>query len=408
MPFIINWVLLVVFSALGGIFFLNFLTVHPRRMSLYLLLTSLSVFALILLILNSFQGNNLYIAIPLAAVTFLGGFLVKNALFLSREDPRQVPTLTRQPGDPGDGHTAVIYFSHGEPQTYDPIGWINQFREFDNEHISFVPFIARPFFIHNLRDHYLQVGMSDHRQGHMRMLKALEHEFRKAGDTTTRLYICFLDDSPSANSAVIQALNAGASHLIVSEVFLTISNHTAEGEALIKNVDVEKYGATIKYTTPLWDSDTLKSMFVQRVNSHNGTANKSEVGILLVGHGQPEEWDRMWPTETQQETSFRQDILKLFEQEGYRPQNLSQAWMEFKKPLSDSVVKEFYRNGVKKIYFFAAAISADSIHSQYDIPSQIQKANLPPDVQIVNLGGWNDDPIVIRAIKEKIDPLMAH
>ena len=27
--------------------------------------------------------------------------------------------------------TAVIYFTHGEPETYDPIGWLNQFREFD-------------------------------------------------------------------------------------------------------------------------------------------------------------------------------------------------------------------------------------------------------------------------------------
>ena len=90
----------------------------------------------------------------------------------------------------------VIYFTHGEPETYDPIGWINQFREFDEEHIAFVPFFARPFFVYNLRDHYLQVGMSQHRQGHLGMIKALEQEFRSTGDTTTRFYICFLDDSP--------------------------------------------------------------------------------------------------------------------------------------------------------------------------------------------------------------------
>ena len=408
MSFILNWLLLVMFSTLGGIFFLNFLTVHPRRMSLFLLLTSLAVFALILLILNSFDGGILFIAILFALVTFLVGYLVSNAIFLSREDARPLPVLTRQPGDPGEGHTAVIYFTHGEPQTYDPIGWINQFREFDKEHISFVPFFARPFFIYNLRDHYLQVGMSEHRQGHLRMMKALEQEFRRAGDTTTRFYICFLDDSPSANSAVIQALNDGASHLIISEVFLTISNHTAEGEALIEKVDVEKYGASLKFTTPLWDSNTLMSMFVQRVNSHNGTGHKSETGILLVGHGQPDEWDTEWPTETQQEVSFRQNVLKLFEQDGYHPKNLSEAWMEFKKPRSNSVVKKFYQNGVRKIFFFAAAISADLIHSQYDIPADIQKAKLPADVQTVNLGGWNDDPIVIQAIKEKIDPLMTY
>ena len=45
-------------------------------------------------------------------------------------------------------------------------------------------------------------------------------------------------------------------------------------------------------------------------------------------------------------------------------------------------------------------------YSQYDIPADIQTAKLPADAQTVNLGGWNDDPIVIEAIKEKIDPLM--
>jgi protoheme ferro-lyase len=403
---ILNWVFLSVFSVLGGIFFLNYLTVHPLKMSLYLFLTCLTIFVVVLLILYSFQNNIFFIVIPIALGFFLVGYLVSNAVFLSREDARPLPVLTRQPGDLGDGHMAVIYFTHGEPQTYDPIGWINQFRELDKEHIAFVPFFARPFFAYYLRDHYLQVGMSQHRLGHLRMMKALEQEFRRAGDTTTRFYICFLDDSPSPNAAVIQALNDGASHLIVSEVFLTISNHTDEGESIIKKVNVEKYGATLRFTGPLWDSKTLKSMFVQRVDRNLGAIDKSEVGILLVGHGQPEEWDKLWPTETQQEVSFRQDILKLFEQEGFRSENLSEAWMEFKKPHADSVVKKFYKNGVRKIFFFAAAISADSIQSQYDIPADIQKAKLSADVQVVNLGGWNDDPIVIQAIKEKIDPFM--
>ena len=408
MPRIMFWLLLAIFSALVGIFFLKYLTVHPLQMSLYLILTCLAIFALILLTLYSYHNKSLIIVIPTVLSFFLVGYLVSNAIFLSREDTRPLPILSRSPGDPGDGHTAVIYFTHGEPETYDPIGWINQFREFDKQHIAFVPFFARPFFVYKLRDHYLQVGMSQHRQGHLSMIKALEQEFRRVGDTTTRFYICFLDDSPSPNAAVIQALNDGASHIIVSEVFLTISNHTEEGEALIKMVDVEKYGATLKFTGPLWNSKTLQSMFIQRVDKYIGATDKSTVGILLVGHGQPEEWDKLWPTETQQEISFRQDILKLFEQEGFRSENLSEAWMEFKEPHADVVVRKFYQNGVRKIFFFAAAISADSIHSQYDIPADIQKAKLPAEVQTVNLGGWNDDPIVIQAIKEKIDPLMTH
>jgi len=38
-----------------------------------------------------------------------------------------------------------------------------------------------------------------------------------------------------------------------------------------------------------------------------------------------------------------------------------------------------------------------------DVPELIAKAEIPNDIEIINLGAWNDDPLVIKAIKEKID-----
>ncbi len=343
------------------------------------------------------------LAILLVLVTFLGSYLINTRLFLAAGDDREVPELTREKGDPGDGHTAVVYFTHGEPETYNPIGWINQFNEFDKQDIPFVPLIARPLFVYQLRNAYLEVGSSHHRQMHMQMLQSLEEAYRLEGDETTMFYISFLDDDPRPDAAVIQALNDGASHIIVSEVFLTISNHTAEGEELIKELNVEEYGATISYTGPMYDSDMLRSMFIQRAAENIGNTPKDKVGVLLVGHGQPDEWDVEWGTETEQEIGFRMDVLNDLENAGYNPENLSLAWMEFKEPKPAVKVEEFIENGVEKIVFFSAAISADSIHSQYDVPELVHEADTPEGFPILNLGAWNDDPIVIQAIKEKID-----
>jgi hypothetical protein len=126
---------------------------------------------------------------------------------LDREDYRPIPELTRAKGDPGKGHTAVVYLTHGEPPVYDPISWVNQMNEFDEQGIPFVPFMARPFFFKNLRDHYLEVGKSEHHQKHVAMIKSLEDAYRNAGDSETRFYLSFLDDNPRAPAAVIQALN---------------------------------------------------------------------------------------------------------------------------------------------------------------------------------------------------------
>jgi hypothetical protein len=134
-----------------------------------------------------------------------------------------------------------------------------------------------------------------------------------------------------------------------------------------------------------------------------GDTDKSKVGILLVGHGQPDEWDVEWATETEQEIGFREDVLKLLEDDGYSRENLSLAWMEFKEPKPAAKVEEFVERGVEKVLYFSTAISADAMHSQYDVPALVNEAQVPDTIPLINLGAWNDDPIVIQAIKEKID-----
>jgi protoheme ferro-lyase len=397
------WILFLLLAILSGISFLKFLTVHPTRMNIHISLVWIFLFGSLILFFRPEIFSQAWLGLLAWGGFFLVGYSFQTKLFLSREDTRTVPLLTRQPDDPGKGHVAVIYFTHGEPETYDPIGWLNQFREFDEQKISFVPFFARPFFVYRLRKSYLKVGMSHHRQTHQRMLRSLEREFRMSGDETTRFYLSFLDDNPRPDAAVIQALNEGASQLIVAEVFVSISNHTLEGKYLINELGLDRFNIPIHYTGPLWDSPTLHQMFVQRVGSRLEDTPKEKVGVLLVGHGQPDEWDREFATETEHELQFRHSIIDLFEQNGYPRENLSMAWMEFKNPKPAQVIEQFVKNGIEKVMYFSAAISADSLHSQFDVPELVHKAHIPRGFPLENLGAWNDDPIVIQAIKNKID-----
>jgi protoheme ferro-lyase len=401
------WGLCCMLAFMAGVFFLKFLTTHPLRMSLYLSLTWACFLGSLILFTQPTILDQAGWATLVWVGLFMGGYALQTRIFLSREDPRQIPLLTRQKGDPGDGHTAIIYFTHGEPETYDPIGWLNQFREFDEQRIPFVPFLARPFFVYQLRKKYLQVGSSNHRRVHQRMLSSLEREYRLQGDETTRFYLSFLDDDPRPDAAVIQALNEGASQMIVAEVFVSVSNHTLEGKNLINQIRLEDYGTPISYTGPMWNSFSLHRMFLERAQKHLDGTDKSNVGVLLVGHGQPDEWDREFASETEHELQFRRYILDLFEQDGFQRDHLSLAWMEFKNPKPAKVIEHFVKNGVEKVLYYSAAISADSIHSQYDIPELVNKARVPKGFPLVNLGAWNDDPLVIQAVKEQIEAASA-
>ena len=405
-----NLILTVVTLLAGlvlGWILVEFLVVHPLKMSRFLTFTLLLLFLIIWLVYLIRKGRSRWIAVVLALVTFAAGYSLNTRRFLNREDPREVPELTRTAGEAVDGHTAIVYFTHGEPETYNPIGWINQFNEFDRQGIKFVPFVARPFFAYMLRNKYLEAGKSMHRQVHHEMLYSLERNFRLEGDSTTQFYISFLDDEPRPDAAVIEALNHGADTIIVLQVFLTISNHTAEGQNLIHELDVDtKLDVPVLFTEPMWSSDLLKSVFLEKVYEHMEGLSKDEVAVAFVGHGQPDEWDVEWATETEQEMQFREELIDLFVSEGFKRENLGSAWMEFKEPEPAELMEEFMENGVKKVFYFSAAISADAMHSQIDVPRLVEEYEFPGDVETINLGAWNNHPTVIKALKERVDTML--
>jgi protoheme ferro-lyase len=77
--------------------------------------------------------------------------------------------------------------------------------------------------------------------------------------------------------------------------------------------------------------------------------------------------------------------------------------MAFKEPNTTDAVNSLAASGIKKMIFFSAAISADGIHSQSDIPELVEKAKASKQVEVIDLGAWNDHPLVIKAIREKIE-----
>ena len=105
---------------------------------------------------------------------------------------------------------------------------------------------------------------------------------------------------------MIQALNEGASRIVVSEVFLTISNHTAEGKELIEELNVEE-NLAFRWSTPARCTipRPCRACSSRELTRNIGDTPKSKVAMLLVGHGQPDEWDVEWATETEQEIGFR-------------------------------------------------------------------------------------------------------
>lgn len=394
------WLAIGLLAVAVGVLFVQYLVASPLRMGLYLALCLVAVVALGLILAQQFSLRQ----VPLAALLILGGFVAgylgMTYVFLNTQEHRELPPVARQAD--GSGHTAVVYFTHGEPPAYSAMPWLETFRELDHDKASFIPTPFRPFFLSALRTKYFESGGSPHNLVHRYMIQALEDSMPEAKNQGVKFYLSFLDSNPRPDEMAIRAVNEGADKIILSAVFLTISSHTKAGQGMVQELNLAQHGVEMCMTEPLWDSAALKSMFLTRANQHLEGADKSKVGVLLVGHGQPEDWDAIYPTQTEQENLFRQEIVEMFVQDGYRRENLSLAWMGFQEPRATEVVEALVQNGVEKIFYFAASISANAIHSEYDIPTDVAAAKVPPGVELVNLGAWGPDPLVIQAIREKI------
>jgi hypothetical protein len=119
------WVLPIVLSTLLGISLVSYLTVSPLQMSFYMFIATVAISALEWLLASLFRGEKLLLALSLSLLFSSAGYGLRTQQVLSHEDSRSALKLTVLKGDPGDGHTAVIYITHGEPETFNPIGWLN-------------------------------------------------------------------------------------------------------------------------------------------------------------------------------------------------------------------------------------------------------------------------------------------
>ncbi len=396
----LRWILAFGFSLLTGYFLIQYMVRPTNRIGLYAVLLALVLAGLFFIGIRYFKGRELLLAGVLALAGFSTGYVGANALFLAQEEERELPEITRNDG--GDGHTAILYFTHGEPPGYSAQPWIETIRELDHDNVPFVPWLVRPIFFNTVRNEYFEAGGSAHNKLHETFIDNLKRAMPEEVAAGTRFYLAFLDSNPRPDEMTIRAINDGASRIVVLPVFITELTHTEAGREMVASVEPEKNGVETCYTGALWDSESLQKVFVERANEMLNGMDKLKVGILLVGHGQPTEWENIYPAQNKQESQYREAIREKLVVDGFLPENVVLGWMEFQQPTIVTAAQTLAERGVEKIFVFAVSLSADLIHSDVDVPYSVKEANLPDEIAVEFVGQYGDHPLAIQAMKEKI------
>ena len=394
------WILMAGFALLVGFFLIQYMVRPTDQIGLYVALLVISIFGLGFVLFQSFKGKGSLLAGVIVLAGFVIGYVTANAAFLAQEEERKLPELVRKDG--GDGHTAILYFTHGEPPGYSAQPWIETIRELDHDKVPFVPWLVRPIFFNGVRSEYFEAGGSAHNKLHETFLDNLRRAMPEEVAAGTKFYLAFLDSNPRPDEMAIHAINDGAGRIIILPVFITESTHTEAGKEMVASVEPEEYGVKTCYTGALWDSESLQNVFVERANEMLNGMEKSKVGILLVGHGQPTEWENIYPAQNQQENQYREAIREKLIANGYLADNIILGWMEFQEPTITVSAQALAGRGVERILVFAVSLSADSIHSDVEIPLAVEEAELSHEIELEFVGQYGDHPLAIQAMMEKI------
>jgi hypothetical protein len=118
----LRWMLLIVCAILTGYLGMQYLVQSLALVGIYGILFTVAVGGTLFIIAKTFKGRALAFAAVLTFICLLAGYSIGNAVFLAQAEMRDIPTIVRTDG--GDGHTAILYFTHGEPPGYDPMPWL--------------------------------------------------------------------------------------------------------------------------------------------------------------------------------------------------------------------------------------------------------------------------------------------
>jgi hypothetical protein len=167
---------------------------------------------------------------------------------------------------------------------------------------------------------------------------------------------------------------------------------------LYEGVNPEQYGATLRHTRPLWDSQLLPQIYVRRLIEalpHIG-ADTADIGVLIVGRGHIQSGESS-VTRYTQELNFlrrmRDAVIKL----GFDDNRVVIGWLRHSATAAESL-QTLIADGAKVIYCLPASFPADGVNTLFDIRSQVDPIIKTNGIKFVSLGGWNADDLAAEEI----------
>lgn len=402
MPISLNIsIVLVVFMGMasGGMLALMLMAARRQQVTFSIALALSVVLALVGLVSASALAQNtvsgLVNAGMLLILSFaLGYTLTTFSVLSSRKQPAPIA-----PSEAQGRKTAVICLARGEPPEYDTGSAAAQIELAGGEGAGEVPpVLLRPFHMRRLKGKYASIGRSPYRE----YMVELSDKVQARLEGSYRVYPAFSADHPNLAEAVRQAVEDGASSILVAHIRVTDPPESVRSDGVLEGMDREALALRLVHLDPLWESDLLPQIYVRRVLEavpQVGIEGEG-VGLLLVGHGYSTATEA-GSARHEQERHLQRKVQRALLRLGFDESRVAVGWLH-ETPTIGEALLALRHAGCKSIYWIPFSFPADGITTLHDIPNLINSTATSLGLRFVPLGGWNADDLATEEIAGRV------
>ncbi len=333
----------------------------------------------------------------IATAATLGGFSLGAALVPSLARPLPGPTRPELGED--IGRIAVVLLAEGEPEAYDPSLLTAAFADLEETDVPVPPEAARMFVYLSEKARYASVGGSPARAAARTVADILGARLHATRDDVD-VRPAWLDPPQRLDDVVSAAAGEGYRRIAVVPFGIADSLYLDRAKRSVDDLSLAADGVRVAYAAPLWSSSGVARAVADRVLASVPAPDRGTTGVVLVGHGQPWQWDREYPAGSEHETYFAQRVRALLLEEGFGPELVRIGWLDWQDPGVSEAVRHLVAFGCRRVVVVPAAMPVETLGTLIDLKGSAEEAVLGTHVRLDVLAAWGDHPDVAAALAE--------
>ncbi len=395
------WVSLLAGSVLAGAGACGAL-VLPRGRDIAALAVAIASLVLTVISLGAMARTNaradtMIVAGFIAVAVALGGFALAAALLPVWTAPRSAAASRGMGAD--NGRIAVIVLAGGEPERYDPSVLTAGFLDLEETGVPLPPEATRTLMYLSEKSRYASVGGSPARAGARSIADKLSRVL-EAETTQSDVRVAWLDPPERLDDAVAAAAADGYHHVAVVPLGIADSLYLDRAKRSVDTLGLGADGMRVAYAAPLWGSSDIARAVAEAVLASVPEADRSSTGVVLVGHGQPWQWDRTHPAGSEQETYFAQRVRALLLDGGFGSGMVRLGWLDWQEQGVPEAVRHLVAFGARRVLVVPAAMPVETLGTLIDLRGAAEESLLGTHVKLEVLPAWGDRPTVITALAD--------